>query len=161
VFSPNTLCVKPSKCLTTFIAVFASLMLISLYFIQLPLPWFLFFVILVIIYAIYNLGLYAWLLWPFSITKVSMQLDGDGQLQMAIENKSGEWLPVAPQEDTLITPSLSVLVIKAKGNPKRVRRKKILLTADNCDPDQYRQFRVLIRFAKSDQSKDERTGTLS
>jgi hypothetical protein len=145
VFNLSSIHLKPSLWLTVLFTAIAIATAGALYLINLPWPVFLFSLMLILIYYIYTLGHYAWVMWPTSINSVFTQLDADGKIVMEIRNNNGLWNKVRVQADTLITPTLTVLIVKTPT--RSLWTKKILLTKDNCDRNQFRKFRVLARMA--------------
>lgn len=126
---------------------FTAVVFYALYLIDLPRQYFVWSALLIAIYGAYTIGQNALLIWSTSINAVFASLDNHGNLTLTVRTRKGVWHKTELQADTLVTPWLSVLVVKAGAESWKTR--KIILTCDNCDPDLFRKLRVLIRFSSN------------
>jgi len=147
VFSPNTLPIKSSKLLLALLLFFTAVVFYGLYLIDLPRQYFAWSALLAGVYGAYTIAQHALLMCSSSISAVFASLDSHGSLRLTIRTRKGVWHKAELQADTLVTPWLSVLVVKADAKSWWTR--KIILTRDNCDPDLFRKLRVLIRFSSN------------
>jgi len=87
----------------------------------------------------YQLAKLAWLTAPSS--SIAIKLEGD---QILLSTRNGEQLPAIILRDSLVTPYLTVLNIKAQGT--HVSR-SIIILPDSLDKESFRQLRVWLKWA--------------
>lgn len=137
-FNPLDIPLRPSRQLQTAIAVFTLVLGGLVVHSALPAAIKAMLLGLALLQGLYWMLLHGLRRLPGSPTQLTVE-SGDA-LSFWIRCRDGSVRHLSPGTSHLISPALTALGSSRLGDPT------ILLTPDNCDPDDFRRLRVLLRF---------------